>query len=796
MLVLISSDGLASEYRDKGYLYLSPEPRAEYAPPETRFVLVRFEHIAPNAVTNLPGFIQVTGASSGDHSGQTRIASDGRTVIFEMSAGFQTNEVVTVALNPLLEIGTAGSVEPYEYQFAIGGPMPDAAPVAVSPLPNAVRVSPQADGSGPDDGPPPGPQKYGVARIMPNGVSVPSDFPEVVVSTNRDPSPGYIFLSNPGQTGLRYTLMLDNDGSPVWYVRGGGANFRVQDNGMITWVASVVYDQNFKYIKSYHTVNGYIANWHEFRLLADDTCLMLGDHLETVDMTRYLADANPQAEVRERVIQEFTAAGDLVFQWRGWDHYDVRDLRLNDPLGASFSFPHMNALAVDEDKHLLVSSRNVNEVTKINRDTGEVMWRLGGAHSDFTFVNDPWNGFSGQHYISALGNSHYMVFDNGNLHNPPASRAVEYELNLANMTATMTWQFRDTPDRFTDVMGSAQRLPNGHTLIDFVQGNFPRIVEVDKDGIKHLAMNLTPHEQIYRAQKYPWAGVVAVPYLIVEAYSDNITLLFNKFGDTNVAHYCIYGGTSPNLATLLATSPTTLWRLTDLENGRRHYFRVTAVDAQGKESGYSNEENVLVNLTRPGQNMVLNGDFSQGTAFWIWATNGTASATWSIAGGASYVHLVSPGSALTAIQLRQDGLKLEAGRQYVLEFDSWSSTRRVMEARLSQNQSPFATYKIASFSLTTSPQHFSVPFTAQTTDLNVLLAFNMGAASGDVYLDNVSLWMAAPGDFNQDRSVDLNDLSIFAAQWLRQGALKPDLNGDGKVDFTDFGILGKNWSSR
>jgi len=32
-------------------------------------------------------------------------------------------------------------------------------------------------------------------------------------------------------------------------------------------------------------------------------------------------------------------------------------------------------------------------------------------------------------------------------------------------------------------------------------------------------------------------------------------------------------------------------------------------------------------------------------------------------------------------------------------------------------------------------------------------------------------------------------------QSLRQGALTPDLNGDGKVDFKDFWILGENWSN-
>jgi len=55
--------------------------------------------------------------------------------------------------------------------------------------------------------------------------------------------------------------------------------------------------------------------------------------------------------------------------------------------------------------------------------------------------------------------------------------------------------------------------------------------------------------------------------------------------------------------------------------------------------------------------------------------------------------------------------------------------------------------------------------------------------------------MVAPGDFNRDRLVDLNDLSALTGRWLHEGsACTADLNSDGKVDFKDFSILGQNWS--
>ena len=36
----------------------------------------------------------------------------------------------------------------------------------------------------------------------------------------------------------------------------------------------------------------------------------------------------------------------------------------------------------------LVSCRNLDEITKIHRTTGEIIWRWGGSQNDFIFTND------------------------------------------------------------------------------------------------------------------------------------------------------------------------------------------------------------------------------------------------------------------------------------------------------------------------------------------------------------------------------------------------------------------------
>jgi hypothetical protein len=787
-----------------GYLYLSPVPGASYVSPQTRDVLVRFENVPPSEVTNLTtSFITVTGAASGPHSGLTHVASDGRTVIFEMGVDFNTNEMVTVTFNPQVALGAGGSVGPYQYQFMIAAPMPGSVPlVARSPKAPVLaggasarqKVSLRTSVT---------PPKTGAVKrvaIMPNGVSVPSDFPQVVITANTNPSPGYLFLENALDGVPAYTMMLDNNGFPVWYRRGRMFDFKIQKNGTITWglydatgsASFPAADQNFNYLKTYVTTNGYQTDVHELKVLADGSYFMIGDQYSTVDLSQYITEGGI-AQVMESVVQGFTAAGELIFQWRAWDNYDIRDL----PLGYTSDFPHMNAIDIDDDGNVLVSARHLSEVTKIDRDTGEIIWRLSGVHSSFLFPNDPLSGTSFQHSISALGNGHYMVFDNGDYHYPEVSRAVEYQVDLLNQIATMVWEFRDTPDKYAYYTGNAQRLPNGNTLIDFALAQYPKAIEVDTNDIKRFELSLVPASDSYRAFRFCWNGAVAAPYLIVEPEIDNLTLIFNKFGDKNVGFYRIYGGTSPHPTALLAESGTTVARLSNLQNAL-YYFRVTAVNGNGVESPFSNEESINVNFIKPGQNMVQNGDFSQGTNNWTFNVSGEAAAAWAIENGASHFYITNGGTSLSSIQLVQPGEGLIQGNQYVLQFDAWSSQSRYIDVELVQGASPFMQYSaFASPFLTPNLTHYRYVVTMlQPSDLSANLLFNLGGSTADVYLDNISLFNPPVGDLNLDGRVDFLDLGIFGTGWLKQQTgLPADLDGNGKVDFNDFGILAGSWTA-
>ena len=89
-------------------------------------------------------------------------------------------------------------------------------------------------------------------------------------------------------------------------------------------------------------------------------------------------------------------------------------------------------------------------------------------------------------------------------------------------------------------MGNARRLANGNTLINWAIGDRPKATEVRPDGSKAYEMNFAEEYHSYRVFRFPWHGVVSRPNLIIEPYLNQLALIFNKFGDKDVAYYRIY----------------------------------------------------------------------------------------------------------------------------------------------------------------------------------------------------------------------------------------------------------------
>jgi hypothetical protein len=593
------------------------------------------------------------------------------------------------------------------------------------------------------------------AMIMGNGVSVPADYPHVYITINDNPSEGNIFLTTSWGTWPHYSLILDNNGDPVWYMRTGGEerrDFKVQPNGWATMlvrggyggsgVGFIALDEQYNHVHTFRTVGEYSTDEHELQVLPHGGYLIIGRRGLDVDMSNYIPEDDRIVNIRETCIQEFNADDQLIRTYPAFDYFNPADL-WPEELSKSWDirFPHMNAIDIDNDGHIILSSCYLDEITKINRNTKEIIWRLGGAHSDFVFKNDALNGFSGQHSVRVVGPNRYLLFDNGNHHNPQVSRAVEYELNLnANpKTATLVWEFRE-PGRYSWYMGNVQRLPNGNTLINWAVGYLPKLTEVRPDCTKVFEMNYVDQHDCYRVHRCQWNGAAEKPYLIAESHREAVELIFNQFGDPDVDYYKIYGSTSPNPITKIDTSRTTMKTITNLENHQQYYFRVTAVSG-ASESDFSNEEDVNTNFIEPGSNMVLNGDFSDSKDYWYFYDENPASASWSIEDGVGHIQISQGGNNPEQIFLVQDGIEVLRGEAYLFEFDAWADAPRAIEAVIMQYPGLLTNYsQTGQTVLTTTPIHYAYPFTMEDpSDFNALVIFFLGNSNSDVYIDNISL---------------------------------------------------------
>jgi arylsulfotransferase ASST len=126
-------------------------------------------------------------------------------------------------------------------------------------------------------------------------------------------------------------------------------------------------------------------------------------------------------------------------------------------------------LAETPDGNLVVSFRNISTVVMIERWTGNFMWRLGSPP------------LAQQHDPRPLEDGNVLIFDKGahrRDHPAPYSRVIEVDPR----TDAIVWEYSDESlfDFFSPYTSSAQRLPNGNTLI--CEGCHGRIFEVTRQG--------------------------------------------------------------------------------------------------------------------------------------------------------------------------------------------------------------------------------------------------------------------------------------------------------------------------
>ena len=171
---------------------------------------------------------------------------------------------------------------------------------------------------------------------------------------------------------------------------------------------------------------------------------------------------------------------------------------------ANWDFFHINSVDLDGDGNLLVSSRSMQTIYKLDQ-TRAILWRLGGKRSDFEI--GPGANFAWQHDARRQPDGTLTVFDNGAT---PAvekrSRGLILDVDERAMTATLLHQYTH-PKILAGSQGSVQLLANGNVFVGW--GEVPHVSEFDRSGQMVFDAELGEKYESYRAFRLPWTGLPA-----------------------------------------------------------------------------------------------------------------------------------------------------------------------------------------------------------------------------------------------------------------------------------------------
>ena len=153
-------------------------------------------------------------------------------------------------------------------------------------------------------------------------------------------------------------------------------------------------------------------------------------------------------------------------------------------------------------------------------------------------------------------------------------------------------------------------------------------------------------------------------------------------------------------------------------------------------------------------NVIRNGGFDTSGSAWLtdWQrqVRSPAVATFSSdstnpgAGAASFRADVSNSSLDWHVQLLQSNVPLVGGASHTLSFMARASSSRNIRVSVQQDSAPYPIYFQQTFAITSAWQRFIVSFTPAKDDAHTVLGFNIGSATGQVWLDDVSLVPQAP----------------------------------------------------
>jgi outer membrane protein assembly factor BamB len=428
----------------------------------------------------------------------------------------------------------------------------------------------------------------------------------VASEAREETAPGYIFVApEKGDAGQGGSMILDDRGQVVWFhpLRGPyerTMNFEAQTyqgRPVLTWGQTpgeyVIFDSSYREIARFTAANGYNGDHHEFLISPQDTALITIYNAVPRDLSS--VGGSRSGVVWQGIVQELDIqTGEVLFEWQSLDHVGLEETYVtpSEDHYPGIDYFHINSIDVEPDDNLLVSARETSAVYKIDRKTGEVIWRLGGKKSDFEM--GPGTRFAFQHDARRLPDGTISIFDNGSLvfgnGTPKAveeSRAIVLEVDERKMKATLVREYTHPDKQYADAAGNMQVLPNGNVFVGW--GRALAVSEFSEDGELLFDFRVSPENRSYRAFRFSWSGRPSdQPAAVAERVSEEEVLVYASWnGATEVTAWEVLAGPDPGRLESLGQVPRDGFETAMVVQTSEPYVAVQAKHRSGRVLGAS-----------------------------------------------------------------------------------------------------------------------------------------------------------------------------------------------------------------
>ncbi|MBN1412137.1 MAG: family 16 glycosylhydrolase [Spirochaetales bacterium] len=147
-------------------------------------------------------------------------------------------------------------------------------------------------------------------------------------------------------------------------------------------------------------------------------------------------------------------------------------------------------------------------------------------------------------------------------------------------------------------------------------------------------------------------------------------------------------------------------------------------------------------------NLVVNGDFSAGDEHWETGLQGKAKGAVDFDSEILHANITTAGNQHWELQVTQMGLPIEEGKTYRVAFKAKASANRSIIVNVGKGSPPWTTYaNNQSIKITNTMKNYSFDFEMESsTDQVARVEFNLADATGDVWIDDVSVTLATAAD--------------------------------------------------